>query len=101
MNITDSINNADPVHSIYSSEFSQTLMKFCSFVSILNGKKINYANAFLCILQDKNIRKLYKAMIGVEEDYNAIRLFLEFEPSLYKSKYITKYLNSAGKNKIK
>jgi len=101
MNILDNIKNLDPVHKICDKEYDDILIRFCSFISILHGKKFKYANVFLCILQDKSIRKLYKMMIGVEEDYEALQMFLEHEPSLHKSKHITKYLNSAGKTKIK
>jgi hypothetical protein len=33
-------------------------------------------------------------MLEVDNDVSAVRIFLEFDPSLCKSKYIMKYINS-------
>jgi len=72
---------------------------FCSFLCMVRNKKYNMANILLLYLQEKNVRDLFKCLLSVNTDYEAIKLFLEFDPTLYKSKYIMKYLNS-NKKKI-
>ena len=73
---------------------------FCSFLCIVKSKKYNIANILLLYLQDRKIRDLFKVLLSVNTDFEAIKLFLEIDPTLYKSKYIMKYLNNADKNKI-
>lgn len=71
---------------------------FCSFLCIVKSKKYNLANILLIYLQEQNVRDLFKSYLSVDTDFEAIKLFLEFDPTLYKSKYIMKYLNNP-KNK--
>jgi hypothetical protein len=40
-------------------------------------------------------------MLELDNDFQVVEIFLKYDNSLYKSKYITKYLNSAGTNKLK
>jgi len=72
---------------------------FCSFLCLTKNKKYNMANILLLYLQEKEVRSLFKCILSVDTDFESIRLFLEFDPTLYKSKYIMKYLNS-NKKKI-
>jgi hypothetical protein len=71
---------------------------FCSFVSILNNKKMNYASILLMYIQDKKIRDFFKLIHNIDNDMLAIKIFLEYDPSLYKSKYVMKFVNNK-KNK--
>lgn len=73
---------------------------FCTYVTLINGKKLNTANVFLKFLKSKHLRKIFKKKFSVESDFEAIQLFLKFDPSIHKSKYIMKYLNSTCKTKI-
>jgi len=73
---------------------------FCSYLCIVKSKKLNIANILLLYLQDNNVRDLFKVLLSVYTDFEAIKLFLEFDPTLYKSKYIMKYLNSSKGKKI-
>jgi hypothetical protein len=73
---------------------------FCSYLCIVKSKKLNIANILLLYLQDNNVRNLFKVLLSVYTDFEAIKLFLEFDPTLYKSKYIMKYLNSSKGKKI-
>jgi hypothetical protein len=45
------------------------------------------------------MKNLLKDILSIDTDYEVVKLFLEFDPSLVKSKYVTKYLNSCNKNK--
>lgn len=80
-------------------EHDHLFLAFCSFVTLIHAKKLNLANVFLLVLQNKEIRNLFKTYCDITSDFAAVQAFLAFDPSLHKSKYIMKYLNSA-KNKI-
>ena len=93
INISDLCNSADPVFQAYQDEFAHLFLCFCSFVCLLYNKKLNLANLFILVMKDDDIRALYKSFIDCDEDYEALKLFLEYDQSLYKSKYIKNYLN--------
>lgn len=73
---------------------------FCSFVSILNNKKMNYASILLSYMQDKKIRDFFKMLHNIDNDMSAIRLFLEHDSTLYKSKYVMKFINNKKNKKV-
>jgi hypothetical protein len=81
-------------NNIHREETDHLFRSFCSFVCISFNKKYNLANILLLYLQNKNIKNLFKAILDIESDVLAVKIFLEFDPSLCKSKYIMKYLNS-------
>ena len=55
---------------------------------------MNYPTVFLKILENKKIREVFMQHIHEESEFVAISKFIETEPSITKSKYITKYLNN-------
>ncbi len=67
-------------------------LTLCSFISICENRKINLANVFLLILKEEKYRKLFKRSLLVDSNFELVKLFLQHDPYLYKSKYITKYL---------
>lgn len=73
---------------------------FCSFISILNNKKMNYASILLSYINDLKVREFFKKINNIDNDMSAIRLFLENDPSLYKSKYVMKFVNNKKNKKI-
>lgn len=75
-------------------------MSFCSFVSIINNKKINVPNIFILLLKEAKLRALFKEILEIDTDFEMVKTFVHFEPSLHKSKYIMKYLNSRRKKLI-
>jgi len=77
-------------------EAEHLFLSFCSFVTLMYTKKMNLANVFLVLLQNKALRELFKIYCDAETDFAAVQMFLKFDPSLHKSKYIMKYLNSKG-----
>ena len=54
---------------------------------------MNYPTVFLKILENKRLRDIFVEIIGEDNEYGAICKFIETEPSITKSKYVTKYLN--------
>ena len=86
--------NTDPANNIVDLEQKNNFLKFCTLVCIIHNKKLNLANIFLLILQEKQIKKLYMAMCDFDTEMEALKSFFDFDSTLHKSKYIKKYLNS-------
>jgi len=63
----------------------------------MNTKKLNLANVFITLLKNKEFRDIFKIYCDLKNDFSAIKFFLQFDSSLYKSKYIMKFLNSNKK----
>jgi len=93
--------NISQLTEMEEEELYCTFLSYCTLVSLVVGKKLNIANVFLWFLKNKQFRDIFKSKTEIDSDYDAILLFLKFDPSLHKSKYVMKYLNSAGKVKIK
>lgn len=83
--------------TLVNYEHDHLFLAFCSFVTLIHAKKLNLANVFLLILQNKEIRELFKVYCDISNDFATVQAFLSFDPSLHKSKYIMKYLNSMKK----
>jgi len=83
----------NPVESTRNKETAHAFMGFCSFISIINNKKVNLPNIFILLLKDTKLCTLFKEIIEVYTDF-------DYDPSLHKSKYIMKYINSNKKKLI-
>lgn len=89
-----------PQSHIEDEELAHAFYSFCTFCFLYYGKKINFATIFTKLLQEEKLRALYKLSISEDSDFEALRKFIVFEPSITKSKYITKCLNRAPRGKI-
>lgn len=86
-----------PSQNIIDTESKHILLCFCTFCTLLKGKKLSLQNVFVLVLQDVELRNLLKELIGVDSNYEVIKLFLDYDPNISTSKYITKYLNNNNK----
>jgi len=89
--------NKSPYTLVQDEELMHSFYSFCTFCYLYYGKKVNFATIFTKILQDDKLRKLYKISISEPSDFEAFRKFIIFEPSITKSKYITKVINKIKK----
>ena len=90
---SDKTSTKSPRLLIEDDELTHAFYSFCTFCFLYYGKKINFATIFTKILQDDKLRKLYKTTLSEPSDIEAFRKFIIFEPSITKSKYITKIIN--------
>lgn len=81
-------------------ELNHLFLSFCTFITLTHTKKLNLANIFLLLLQDKELRAFFRVYCDINSDFAVVQAFLKFDPSLHKSKYIMKFLNSAKKKII-
>jgi len=84
----------DPAEQINEFEQTHLFLSFCSLISLLNTKKLNLANVFIMLLKNKNVRDVFISYCDLKNDFSAVKFFLQFDSSLYKSKYIMKFLNT-------
>jgi len=84
----------NPSQDIIDRESEHILLSFCSLCTLLKGKKLSFQNVFILVLQDDKLREILKDLLGVDSSYEIVKIFLEYDPTITKSKYITKYINS-------
>lgn len=82
-------------------ENNHNFLCFCSLVCIINGKKLNLPNIFLLVLKNETYKNLLKYLLTIDNDYTLFKFFIDFDSTISKSKYISKYLNSSQGVKIK
>lgn len=86
-----------PASSIMDIEAEHLLLCFCTFCTLLKGKKLSLQNVFVLVLKEERLRNILKDLLSVDSNFELVKIFLGFEPGIAQSKYITKYLN-ANKN---
>jgi hypothetical protein len=93
------MSNTDPSTNLIDEETDHLFLCFCTFVMNVKGKKLSVQNVFVQTLQDDKLKNIMKEILNLDTDYEVVRIFLDFDPSIAKSKYVTKYLNSRDKKK--
>ena len=81
-------------------ETEHIFKSLCSLLCIVYNKKLNLANILLLYLQNANVRNLFKTTLSLNTDFEAVKVFLDFDSCLYKSKYIMKFLNNKSNRKL-
>lgn len=79
---------------IEARETEHNFLCFCSLMCILSGKKLNLPNIFLLLLKTPKYKQIVKTLLSIDTDYELVKLFVDYDPTLSKSKYISKFLNS-------
>lgn len=99
--IQGSISNTNPVDVAYENEYTHLFLSFCSYVCIVKNKKLNLPNIFLFLLKEPQLRETFKMLCDVETDYDVLKCFLDYDPTLHRSKYIRNYLQQNPKLNVK
>lgn len=86
--------NYDPSTDLIEEEITHLFLCFCTFVMNIKGKKLSIQNVFIQVISNDKFKSLMKDILDLETDYELVKVFLDFDPTIAKSKYITKYLNS-------
>ena len=82
----------NPYTILERKDLIHKFLTLCSFISISENRKLNLANVFLLVLKDKKYRELFKESLLIDNNFELVKVFLQHDPYLYKSKYITKFL---------
>ena len=84
----------NPLDALMEEEIEAELIKFSSFCSIIHNKKLNNVTIFSLIVKNKIYKKIYMRMIQVENEKEAILLFLRYNSNLCRSKVVREVLQS-------
>jgi hypothetical protein len=87
------------IKELDKKETEHVFKSLCSLLCIVHNKKLNLANILLLYLQNSEIRTLFKEGLSLTTDFEAVKVFLDFDHCLYKSKYIMKFLNNKTNRK--
>jgi hypothetical protein len=82
-----------PYQNIINRESEHILLSYCSLCTLIKGKKLSFQNVFVLTLEDKYLKNILKTLLGVDSDYELFKIFLDYDPTITKSKYITKFIN--------
>jgi hypothetical protein len=85
---------SNPLDMLIEEEIETELLKFSSFCSIIHNKKLNNVTVFSLIVKNKIYKKIYMRMIQVENEKEAIMLFLRYNSNLCRSKVVKEVLQS-------
>ena len=88
-------------NDLEKNELNHNFLCFCSLLCIINGKKLNLPNIFLLVLKNETYKSLMKYMLTIDNDYDLLKYFIDYDYTISKSKYISKYLNSNQGTKVK
>jgi hypothetical protein len=88
-------------NELEKNELNHNFLCFCSFLCIINNKKLNLPNIFLLVLKNETYKSLLKYLLTIDNDYDLLKFFIDYDYTISKSKYISKYLNSNQGTKIK
>lgn len=86
-----------PSGAIIEDETEHILLSFCTFCTLLLGKKLSFQNIFLLVLKNSKFKDILKQLLDADSDYEIVKLFIDYDHTITKSKYVTKYINSLKK----
>jgi hypothetical protein len=89
--------NYDPSSDLIEEESTHLFLCSCTFIMNLKGKKLSIQNVFIQVLSNEKLKTIMKEVLNLDTDFELVRVFLDFDPTIAKSKYVTKYLNSQKK----
>lgn len=89
--------NNDPSSNLVEEESTHLFLCFCTFVMNLKGKKLSIQNVFIQTLSSEKLKGILKDILNLDTDYELVKVFIEYDATICKSKYVTKFLNSKKK----
>lgn len=95
--IINQIKSNDPAQNITTKEFEHTFLSYCTCVCLVCNKKMNLAKIFIILLQNPSLRNAFMQSASIDNEWTLLKKFLEYDPSLHKSKYIKNYISSCKK----
>lgn len=81
----------NPSNSLDVNEFEEITLKFGSYISICQNKKLNFLNLLKLIIEDKQIQKLYCDLLGEYNLQYVIKTYIDNIPGFYKKIFRSKF----------
>jgi hypothetical protein len=85
---------SDPSLNIVEEEINHLFLCFCTFVNNLKGKKLSIQNVFVATIQEEKLKSILKTILSIDSDQELVKVFLEYDPTIAKSKYVTRVFNN-------
>lgn len=92
---------SNPSSAIIESESDHLFLCYCSFINHLKGKKLSIQNVFVATLQEEKLKNIFKMILSLDSDQELVRVFLDQDNTLARSKFVTKYVKAEQKKKKK
>lgn len=89
----------DPSLEIIEDESNHLFQCFLTFVNNLKGKKLSVQNVFVITLQDDKLKSILKNILSLDSDQELVRVFLDYDQSIAKSKHVSKFTRKNYKKK--
>jgi hypothetical protein len=80
--------------NIEEEESNHLFLCYCTFVMNLKGKKLSIQNVFIQTLQSEKLKNIFKEILNLDTDFELVKVFLDFDPTIAKSKYVTRFLRT-------
>lgn len=93
------LKNYSHVCTLSEEETEHLLLSFCTFCTLLAGKKLSFQNVFLAILKEQRYRDIFKELTDIDTDYEIIKLFIDYDSTITKSKYVTRHINNLNRSR--
>lgn len=84
----------DPYKALEQVDSEHRFLSLCTYISVCENKKMNLANVLLLALKNDRYKWLFLNMLDLENEYDLVKMFLHYDPFLYKSKYITRFFKT-------
>lgn len=82
------VNHNNALSIINHQELDDCIIKFGSFLSIVQAKKINITGYLIILIKDENIRNVLQIMTGIDTFQELVREMMIRYPILSKSKIV-------------
>jgi hypothetical protein len=90
---------SNPVTLLSEQEFETNLIKFGSFLHLINNKNINPTFVFINLIKDDKLQELFMKITGCNSLMEMLQKILIIHPNLIKSKMIKVQCTKIIKNK--
>jgi hypothetical protein len=88
-----------PVVLLSEREYEKSLMKFGSFLYLINNKNINPTFIFINLVKEEKLQKIFMEITGANTLTEILQKLLTFYPNLIKSKMVKEQCIKIVKNK--
>ena len=77
-----------PIIILNEKDFNTFLLRFGSFLFLINNKNINPTFLFISLVKDENLQKIFSKMSGISTILEILKTILTNYPNLIKSKIV-------------
>lgn len=87
---------SSPTDRLYTKEFIEGLLKAGSFLSMIEGKKINTVALLLLILENEKYQDFFVEITSSDSFQDSVSSLLRLHPSLSKSKFTRSFIRKSN-----